>query len=84
MGFGTAVCVVMFMGMTGGLQATAQVAPSDQSPVKADKAKTKAIVSFEMLATNHMLVLARINGKGPFRLVFDLGAPDYAFGQPGK
>jgi hypothetical protein len=25
--------------------------------------------------TNHMLVDAMINGKGPFRLIFDLGAP---------
>ena len=28
-----------------------------------------------MLASNHMVVRARINGKGPYRLVFDLGAP---------
>ena len=28
-----------------------------------------------MLVTNHMLVEARINDKGPFRLIFDLGAP---------
>jgi hypothetical protein len=35
----------------------------------------KAVVPFEMLPTNHMLVEARINGKGPYRLIFDLGAP---------
>jgi membrane-associated protease RseP (regulator of RpoE activity) len=28
-----------------------------------------------MLVTNHMLVEARINDKGPFHLIFDLGAP---------
>jgi hypothetical protein len=28
-----------------------------------------------MLPTNHMLVQARINDKGPYRLIFDLGAP---------
>ncbi len=28
-----------------------------------------------MLPTNHMLVTAKINGKGPYRLIFDLGAP---------
>lgn len=33
------------------------------------------VVPFEMLPTNHMLVRARINGKGPYQLVFDLGAP---------
>ncbi len=28
-----------------------------------------------MLPSNHMLVSARINGKGPYHLIFDLGAP---------
>ncbi len=42
---------------------------------KADQSRSKATVSFEMLVTNHMLVDAKINGKGPFRLIFDLGAP---------
>jgi hypothetical protein len=40
-----------------------------------EKPKTKVVVPFEMLSTNHMLVQARINDKGPFRLIFDLGAP---------
>src|SRR5262245_13948646 len=53
-------------------QATA-TAPAAQprGPAKGQK----AVVPFEMLPTNHMLVRARINGKGPFRLIFDLGAP---------
>ena len=38
-------------------------------------AKNKFVVPFEMLPTNHMLVEARINDKGPYRLIFDLGAP---------
>ena len=42
---------------------------------KPGKPRTKAVVPFEMLPTNHMLVEARINDKGPFRLIFDLGAP---------
>ncbi len=32
-------------------------------------------VPFQMLASNHMVVEARINGKGPYRFIFDLGAP---------
>jgi PDZ domain/Aspartyl protease len=44
-----------------------------QAPAK-EKVKP-AVVSFEMLPTNHMLVTAKINGKGPYRLIFDLGAP---------
>jgi membrane-associated protease RseP (regulator of RpoE activity) len=34
-----------------------------------------AVVPFEMLDSNHMVVLAKLNGKGPYRLIFDLGAP---------
>ena len=34
-----------------------------------------AKVPFEMLASNHMVVNARINGKGPFRFIFDVGSP---------
>jgi hypothetical protein len=54
-------------------------AKADKTPAGADaKSKTKtkkAVVPFVMLPTNHMLVEARINGKGPYRLIFDLGAP---------
>lgn len=32
-------------------------------------------VPFEMIASNHMVVRATINGKGPYHLIFDLGAP---------
>lgn len=35
----------------------------------------KSVVPFEMLASNHMVVQANVNGKGPYRLIFDLGAP---------
>ncbi len=35
----------------------------------------KATVAFEMLRTNHMVVHARINGQGPFDLIFDLVVP---------
>lgn len=30
---------------------------------------------FELVASNHMVVEAKINGQGPFRLIFDSGAP---------
>ena len=48
--------------------------PRPRRPGRSPKA-AKAVVPFEMLPTNHMLVQAKINGKGPFRLIFDLGAP---------
>ena len=52
-----------------------QVPPASQTSMRPDKAKPAAIVPFEMLPTNHMRVEARINGKGPYHLIFDLGAP---------
>ncbi len=32
-------------------------------------------VPFEMLTTQHMVVKVKLNGKGPYRLIFDTGAP---------
>ena len=34
-----------------------------------------AVVPFEMLPSNHMVVEVKLNGKGPYRFIFDLGAP---------
>ena len=34
-----------------------------------------AVVPFEMLPSNHMVVETRINGEGPYRLIFDVGSP---------
>jgi hypothetical protein len=34
-----------------------------------------AKVPFEMLASNHMAVRVKIDGKGPYRLIFDVGSP---------
>lgn len=46
------------------------------SAVKAPTADGETIeVPFRMLPSNHMVVEAKLNGKGPFRFVFDLGAP---------
>jgi hypothetical protein len=64
-----------------GLALTPQVAPPSQprtlspSMAKSDTTIVKSVVPFEMLPTNHMLVEARINDKGPYYLIFDLGAP---------
>jgi hypothetical protein len=45
-------------------------------PVRADDAKDKPVaVPFELLKTKHMAVMVKINGKGPYRLIFDTGAP---------
>jgi hypothetical protein len=54
--------------------ATATTTPPAPPAAKAKKG-VKATVPFQLLASNHMVVRARLNGKGPYRLVFDLGAP---------
>jgi membrane-associated protease RseP (regulator of RpoE activity) len=48
-------------------------APADDKAVKGKGEPAK--VPFSMLPSNHMLVRAMINDKGPYRLIFDLGAP---------
>ena len=46
--------------------------PAARSEEKPVAAKT---VKFELLKSRHMAVQVKINGKGPFRLIFDTGAP---------
>src|SRR5437868_10344714 len=37
---------------------------------------TKAVVvPFETLPSGHMTVMVKVNGKGPYKLIFDTGAP---------
>src|SRR5262245_38331856 len=46
-----------------------------QGDAKKDPPK-KITVPFELIKTQHMVVSVKVNGKGPYRLVFDTGAPD--------
>lgn len=61
----------------GSLKAQTPAAAPERAPAQTRSIakSTKAVVPFEMLPTNHMLVRARVNDKGPYLLVFDLGAP---------
>src|SRR4029077_1622575 len=43
---------------------------------KKKDAPKKITIPFELIKTQHMVVTVKINGKGPYRLVFDTGAPD--------
>ena len=36
----------------------------------------KFVVPFELLKSQHMAINVKVNGKGPYRLIFDTGAPD--------
>ena len=46
-----------------------------KEPAKKEPAK-KIVVPFELLKTQHMVINVKVNGKGPYRLIFDTGAPD--------
>lgn len=48
-------------------------APIAQAQDKLDQ--KPFVVPFELLKTQHMTVQVKINGKGPYRLIFDTGAP---------
>jgi hypothetical protein len=56
----TAALVAVFVA------AAAQAGEPNARPVK---------VPFELIKTQHMTVMVKVNGKGPFRLIFDTGAP---------
>lgn len=43
-------------------------------PARANDPKP-AVVPFELLITKHMAVKVMVNGKGPYRVIFDTGAP---------
>ena len=65
-----------FAALLGSWLAQAGFGP--QAPARTStpaQATAKAVVPFSMLPSNHMVVQATINGKGPYRLIFDLGAP---------
>ncbi|MBA4190145.1 MAG: serine protease [Planctomycetaceae bacterium] len=52
----------------------AEEKPKTAEEVK--KADAKAIVvPFELLKSRHMAVMVKVNGKGPYKLIFDTGAP---------
>ncbi len=42
---------------------------------KADAAAKAVVVPFELLPSGHMAVQVKVNGKGPYWLIFDTGAP---------
>ena len=75
MGAAFAIVCLGLAAAHAGLEFEPQVPSPTQPTAKPDKAKSKAVVPFKMLPTNHMLVEARINDKGPYHLIFDLGAP---------
>lgn len=54
------------------LSASLQAAEPPATPQPAEK---PIVVPFELLKSRHMAVQVKINGQGPYRLIFDTGAP---------
>jgi membrane-associated protease RseP (regulator of RpoE activity) len=45
-------------------------------PVRAETLAAEPVtVPFDLLQTKHMVIQVKINGKGPYRVIFDTGAP---------
>jgi hypothetical protein len=44
-------------------------------PLKPVAPAKPVVVPFELLPSGHMAVMAKVNGVGPYRLIFDTGAP---------
>jgi len=67
--------LLAFTGWTRGTDETGQgsVVGSAAKPQAADVKPVK--VAFDTLTTRHIVVMVKINGKGPYRLIFDTGAP---------
>src|SRR5262249_52329637 len=77
---GVAAAMLLMASSLARVQTRAEPALQPPAPAKPEATRAGAqartvVVPFEMLPTNHMLVQARINGKGPYHLIFDLGAP---------
>jgi hypothetical protein len=51
------------------------LAAAAEPPAAPTKTEKPVVVPFELLKSRHMAVEVKINGKGPFRLIFDTGAP---------
>ncbi len=53
----------------------AALAHADEPKTKPAEQAKPVVVPFELLKSGHMAVQIKINGKGPYRVIFDTGAP---------
>jgi hypothetical protein len=53
----------------------AQTPPSEKKEPEKKLREKPITVPFELLKSRHMALQVKINGKGPYRLIFDTGAP---------
>src|SRR5579864_8822150 len=45
------------------------------TPRAEEPAPKPVVVPFELFKSGHMTVMVKVNGQGPYRLIFDTGAP---------
>jgi serine protease DegQ len=57
------------------LGVVAPLAPAGDRPAPAKAAAPPVLVPYRLTKTQHVLVRAKINGKGPFNFILDTGAP---------
>ena len=60
------------LALSCGLLALAPLGGADPKPVAK---QTKYEIPYRLTETNHVMVRVKINGKGPFNLILDTGAP---------
>lgn len=66
----------LLLVLASGLAVVALAFASNRDALAApDDKPGPAKVPFTLLPSNHMVVQAKLNGKGPYRLIFDVGAP---------
>jgi len=66
---------ILFVLLTAfaALPPLAPAAPEDKEPLKKDE--KPIVIPFELLKSRHMAIQVKVNGKGPYRVIFDTGAP---------
>src|SRR5215210_8298168 len=65
----TAFALVLLAGVP------ALVVSQEPAPLKKAAKAEPVVVPFELLDSRHMAVQVKLNGKGPYKLIFDTGAP---------
>jgi hypothetical protein len=61
--------------LLAGLAAFPAAATGQDTPDKKAADEKPVVVPFELLKSRHMALEVKLNGKGPYRLIFDTGAP---------
>lgn len=68
----TAVLLAGLLALSPTLGAPPENKPIAKEPIKNEK---PIVIPFELLKSRHMAIQVKINDKGPYRVIFDTGAP---------